>query len=54
MSVVTSLFKNRTRWVDSVGRYDEWEFLPMLPETTTRVTAPLGHNVDSNWHTADA
>lgn len=47
ISAAASLFKNGIRWTDSVGRFDEWEFLFVLPETTAAAAAQLVHNIES-------
>lgn len=34
MAAASRLLKDGTRWADSVGRLDDWEFMLVLPETT--------------------
>ena len=46
LSVAASLFKNGTRWADTVGRYGDWEFLLVLPETTAPASAQLVRNIE--------
>ncbi len=41
LSSASGLLRDSTRWADSVGRCDDWEFLLVLPETTASAATQL-------------
>ena len=53
LTEAAGLFKNGTRWADSVGRCDEWEFLLVLPETTAASAAQLARKIEYNLESSD-
>ena len=53
LSAAAGLFKNGTRWADSVGRCDQWEFLLVLPEITAVAAAQLVQKIEVSLQSAD-
>ena len=58
MSAASALLKDSTRWADSVGRFDDWEFLLVLPETTAvaalKLTQKIASRIDEHNLLADS
>ena len=48
MAAANSLLKNSIRWADSIGRFDDWEFLLVLPETTAVAALKLSQKVSGH------
>ena len=50
LASAASWFKNGIRWADSVGLCDEWEFLFVLPDTTTGGAHSLLRKIELGRH----
>lgn len=53
LSAAAGLLKNGTRWADSVGRCDQWEFLLVLPETTAAAAGQLVQKIEASIQCSD-
>ena len=54
IAAANRLLNDSTRWADSVGRTDHWEFLLVLPETTAVAAAQLVQKIEANFHILEA
>jgi GGDEF domain-containing protein len=45
MAAASSLLKDNVRWADSIGRFVDWEFLLVLPETTAVAALKLSQKI---------
>lgn len=48
MSAAARIFKEHVRWADLVGRWSEWEFLLVLPETEARAAVHLVRKIQTH------
>lgn len=46
MAAAARLLKEQTRWVDIIGRWSEWEFLLVLPESSARAARRLVEKIE--------